>query len=341
MRSRSNGGVIGAFALPSKNYANGVFFIHDAAIYNTGSNPIWPINSGYLANATVTGGGSITIDSNDTNYKYATFTSNGTFSIITGSGMVEMLLVGGGGGGGAGYTQSNGFVTPGAGGGGGGVVVQNLWMNPGTLVDIKIGAGGAGGTYSAYASLNGVTTSAISGSGFSFYALGGGSGAGYYTGTGAYSGSSGGSGGGVNQASMTTDTTTTGSTTQSSTYGYGYGNSGGPNAHAVANNPYYSAAGGGGAGSRGVRGAAVTNELNGDGGYGYYSSIPTTQLAGHMYDSSNNAYQHTSSTTSYNGLTVGGGGEGGAASWTSSGSYNYQTGGTGASGIVILRYRYK
>ena len=74
MRSRSNGGVIGAYSLPNQNYANGVFFIHDAAIYNTGLNPIWPLAAGFIYSAT---GGTITTAVDNSNYKVHTFSEIG------------------------------------------------------------------------------------------------------------------------------------------------------------------------------------------------------------------------------------------------------------------------
>ena len=119
MRSRSNGGIIGAYALPTQNYANGVFFIHDAAIYNTGTSPIWPLGTGYIYSAT---GGTISTAVDNSNYKTHTFTANGTFTVVNGSGPMEILVVGGGGSarggsagagparyGFAGYSGSNGF----------------------------------------------------------------------------------------------------------------------------------------------------------------------------------------------------------------------------------------
>ena len=97
MRSRSNGGIIGAYGLPTQNYANGVFFIHDAAIYNTGASPIWPLATGFIYSAT---GGTISTAADNSNYKVHTFTSNSTFTITTGSAYIDIFMVGGGGAGG-------------------------------------------------------------------------------------------------------------------------------------------------------------------------------------------------------------------------------------------------
>ena len=99
MRSRSNGGVIGSYALPNQNNANGVFFIHDAAIYNTGLNPIWPLSTtgGILYSVSGTGTTSVALD--NSNYKLHTLTSNGTFTVTTGAAFIEIFMVGGGGAG--------------------------------------------------------------------------------------------------------------------------------------------------------------------------------------------------------------------------------------------------
>ena len=140
MRSRSNGGVIGAYALPTQNYANGVFFIHDAAIYNTGPNPIWPLGTGFIYSAT---GGTIGTATDNANYKTHTFTANGTFTVVNGSGELEILLVGGGGSGGIirnnSGTQISSLVS--GGGGGGGVTVVSTWVEPGTTFTVTVGQG--------------------------------------------------------------------------------------------------------------------------------------------------------------------------------------------------------
>ena len=141
MRSRSNGGVIGAYALPTQNYANGVFFIHDAAIYNTGPNPIWPLGTGFIYSAT---GGTISTAVDNPNYKLHTFTANGTFTVATGSAYIEILLVGGGGPGGTGRTNSTGeyYVCGGGGAGGSVTLVESVFVNPGTTFTVEVGQGG-------------------------------------------------------------------------------------------------------------------------------------------------------------------------------------------------------
>lgn len=178
MRSRSNGGVIGAYQLPSQNFANGVFFIHDAAIYNTGSNPIWPLGTGYIYSAS---GGTITIADDNTNYKLHKFKANGTFTITTGSGYIDILVVGGGGAGGY-AAHTTGFASQNRGGGGAGgqvTLFKDVFVNGPTTFTVTVGEGGTSLTTSNFTTpavgagkLSRVTSS----SGYSFVSYGGGPG---------------------------------------------------------------------------------------------------------------------------------------------------------------------
>ena len=82
-------------------------------------------------------------------YKYHTFTSNGAFTVASGSDTVEILVVGGGGGGG---TNNDGGTDGGAGGGGGGVATSAVPVQgPGTY-NITVGNGGPGGSWPAHGS---------------------------------------------------------------------------------------------------------------------------------------------------------------------------------------------
>jgi hypothetical protein len=93
-------------------------------------------------------------------YKYHTFTSNGTLTVI-GTGPIEILAVGGGGGGGS---------QPGVGGGGGGgVIAYDSYICTSNL-SITIGNGSGAG---AIGSANGGSTT-VTGTGISVTALGGG-----------------------------------------------------------------------------------------------------------------------------------------------------------------------
>ena len=89
---------------------------------------IWRLQSGISAT-----GGTITTDGN---YTVHTFTSSGTFTVTSGSGNVEYLVVGGGGGGGTGS----------AGGGGGAGEVRAQVPDSLSLrrhIRSRVGAGGA------------------------------------------------------------------------------------------------------------------------------------------------------------------------------------------------------
>lgn len=172
MRSRSNGGVIGAYQLPTQNYANGVFFIHDAAIYNTGNNPIWPLGTGFIYSAT---GGTISTAVDNANYKLHTFTANGTFTVTTGSAYIEIFLVGGGGGGGYVYSGGSYWSSAGGGGGGGVVHVNTVFVDGGTTFTVEVGQAGAGSaTYNSGSS--GKPSKVTSNKGHSYTAYGGGAG---------------------------------------------------------------------------------------------------------------------------------------------------------------------
>ena len=66
-------------------------------------------------------GGNVSALAPGNGYKYHTFTSPGTFSVASGNGSVEILVVGGGGGGG---------LCHGGGGGAGGLVFHPLDLFP-------------------------------------------------------------------------------------------------------------------------------------------------------------------------------------------------------------------
>ena len=126
-------------------------------------------------------GGTITTSGN---MKIHTFTSNGTFQITAGIGVLNSLLVGGGGGGGnAGYYAS--------GGGGGGVLSTSSTIAPAGSYPIVVGGGGSAGglgSQGGNSTFNGLT--AFGGGGGSTATItasgtqNGGSGAGGTSGTG-------------------------------------------------------------------------------------------------------------------------------------------------------------
>jgi hypothetical protein len=373
MRSRNNGGVIGAFQQPNPNYANGVFFIHDAAIYNTGSNPIWPLASGYIYSAT---GGTITnanstYQSINSVYKVHTFTSNGTFTVVNGAGALEILLVGGGGTGGGGYTSGTNSKFTGGGGGGGGVVVVSTWVKGTTTFTVEVGATAT--VNSNLARANGFPSKVTSTAGHNYTAAGGGAGyiswgANIYTGyptaipdggsgagEGGYyqSGSLGGIGRGIYPGSAYINDTRQG-------YDGAF--------YVNASTTHDGAGGGGGASEPGYAANNLTSAVNaGKGGDGYL--WPRTGLyygagggAGRHYLNTegityggaraglNSNGLYTGGTGGYNSSStvVGNGGNGtnGYGCGGGGGATNNASGGTnvnssGGSGTVIFCYRYK
>jgi len=260
MRSRNNGGVIGAYQLPNQNYANGVFFIHDAAIYNTGSNPIWPLASSLLYTVSTTGSVTIATANNSGNMKTATFTSNGTFTVNNGSGVLEVLLVGGGGPGGwANNSLSSGYSSAGGGGGGGGVVLLSTWVNPGTTFTVEVG------TSTSTTRIQGYPSKISSTTGLNYTVLGGGYGGGVWGG--AFAGGNGGSGGGGGSYYSGSSVTQAYGTTGAGVGGTDFMNNGGSATSGVG---FSNAGGGGGAGTVGYDSTYSSNTaLASAGGDGY------------------------------------------------------------------------
>lgn len=266
MRSRSNGGVIGAFAYPNQNRANGVFFIHDAAIYNTGPNPIWPLSSGFIYSAT---GGTITIAAHNSNYKVHTFSSNSTFTIENGAAEIQILLVGGGGAGGRSQLGTTVADVQGAGGGGGGgVTVVNTFVSGPTTFTVEVGLGGEGITSTTGISVrnSGKPSKVTSTAGHSYSASGGGYG-GSVVGAVLYSPSSGGSGGGAPGYYNTLGTYATKDGLST------YGNDGGSSISGLNTSPYVNGGGGGGATGPGY-----------DANYSFNTSLASAGGPGYLWE---------------------------------------------------------
>jgi hypothetical protein len=243
-------------------------------------------------------------------YTIHTFTSSGTFNVISG-GEVEYLVVAGGGGG----------ANRDAGGGGAGGMLTGTLTNvtPDTYT-ITRGAGGAGG-----ASTNGADgTNGSNSTALGFTAIGGGGG-----GAQGSNGGSGGSGGGGGYTAPGSGTGTG-----------GQGNNGGLGrvATGYTGTGY---AGGGGGGAGGVGGNARGLEDGGHGGGGLQSSISGTPTyyagggGGGGNDSGGTGGSGVGGNggvpSGYNATANTGGGGGGARSGGG-------TGGAGGSGIVIIRY---
>lgn len=277
-----------------------------------------------------TGGTVTTITVGSDTYKVHTFTTSGAFTVLSGTGLLEYLVIGGGGGGG-GATRGGGG---GAGGyrcsvvgeasGGGTLAEARVTAVPGTY-PVIVGAGGASGPYDGTWEF--APSAGLSGgnSRFSNIESFGGGGGGFGNRGGAdRSPKAGGSGGGgflfhwIGGAGFP-----------------GQGFSGGdPSA-----NPPYSS-GGGGAAVKGGNAAAVTGGIGGDGVSSSINGTATFRAGG----GSGSDFQANSGWAGGAGgggvgrnalnTTVGQAPSNGAASTGSGGGAS----GNGGSGIVIIRY---
>jgi len=254
-----------------------------------------------------TGGTESTYSSGGTNYKVHTFTSSGTFTAEA-SGSVDYLVVAGGGGGGR---------SGGGGGGAGGFRTATGFSVSAQNYSITVGGGGGGGSLNTIGGQGGNSI-------FSTITSIGGGGGGSGEGVSGYDGGNGGSGGGSwrNNGSPGSGTAGQGNAAGSRSSGIGgggggageagntdstaYGGDGLTNNLRTGSNIYY--AGGGGAGA--AQAAGIT-AIGGDGGgaNGILETgtpIPAT-------------------------ANLGGGGGG-------SGTGDGVPGGSGGSGIVVIRY---
>jgi hypothetical protein len=272
-----------------------------------------------------------------TPYVTHTFTSAGTFQVTSGSGSVDHLVVAGGGGGG-------GII--GGGGGGGGVLTGTTSVSPGSYA-VTVGTGGTGGT-----GWDTTTQQGARGGNSTFGALtaqgGGGGGAHGGTATCLAATANGGSGGGG--ANLTAaGCTGTGTVGQGSSGGAATGNqnagSGGGGASAAGAAATTVAttftAGNGGAGaSSSITGSAQTYGAGGSGGVRTAATcggapvictgVPGTGTGGSGFGSTLQIEELASSARAGTGAGGGGGGY-----WRSTSS---NSGGDGASGIVVVRY---
>jgi hypothetical protein len=257
-------------------------------------------------------------------YRYHTFFDTGSinFTVGSGSGSAEYLIVAGGGGGASG------------GGGAGGLLTGTVSLSAQTY-GIVVGEGGRG-HFCANGSVvgaNGTNSSA-----FGFTAIGGGGGAaigdvGNPTGLGAGRGVNGGSGGGA--GAFNSSGTSGGNGTS------GQGNNGG--SQPGGNSPF---PGGGGGGAGSVGGNALNSTTPGVGGSGIkvfgnwyaaggagglYGAIPSPRIRGGSGIGGDGNYNNTGfqggASSGYNGTGSGGGG-----------TYNGGHGGAGGTGVVIVRY---
>jgi hypothetical protein len=267
-------------------------------------------------NARGSGIASNTVNGTPSSIVTRSFTTVGsdTWTVPDGVTSVEYIVVGGGGGGGAGAGTGAG-----GGAGGGSVKTGTLIVTPGEVCNIAVGTGGLGGTIPSGNSSNGMP-----GTGSIFKtitALGGG--LGFRNGATNESGFYGRGG-----AAQSGDTPTTGGS--------------GGNVRDGGGNPNQGAGGGGGgAGSAGVTSTSNDSDNNrgGDGGVGIFSTLENGTnkeygKGGKGADEGTQAFIGT--LPGANGTaTTGNGGGGGASHWLGG---NAAPGGSGGSGIVILKY---
>ena len=240
-------------------------------------------------------------------YKIHDFQSNGTFEITSGSGEVEVLVVGGGGSEGG----SNSGCHGGGGGGGGGVVFQKINLSAGKYT-VTVGYGGMWRQ-------NGGNSVFGSGTDNTITALGGGAGGPTLSGN----GNSGGSGGGGSRHDTNNQG---GGATQPSSADGGFGNAGGDTGNNT--NP----GGGGGAGGAGNDGDAGSNPGRGGAGkqFTQFGVAIYFGAGGNGNGGGSNTGPEGQTGTSNNGAGNTGAGGGGSAG----GGTRY----SGGSGRVMIRY---
>ena len=258
----------------------------------------------FIGGVSATGGTITTADG----YTIHTFTSSGTFTVVSG-GEVEYLVVAGGGGGGSSWE--------GGGAGAGGLMNGTLNINNGSYT-ITVGEGGVGGRGSG-ASNSRVPTNGSNSSFSGFVALGGGVGG---QNTPEQYPTSGGSGGGGTHTRVTP-----GNAIGSDQFG---------NAGGLGIESTLVGAGGGGAGAVG-QGPTVSK--GGDGGVGleYFGSYYAGgggggRRYGSPHGVGGNGGGGNGGTAGASAASNTGGGGGGGAGGTNA------IGGNGGSGIVIIRY---
>ena len=277
--------------------------------------------------APVVTGGSLT---SDATYFYRTFTANGTLGVTSNNITVDVLRISGGGGAGYGFS---------GGGGAGGHLLTTSYSLPVANYTVTIGGGGGGGASGQARGTNGTDTSFT---GLSS-PVGGGAGGAENGNNGALSGGSGGGGLGSNGGVAGTGGAGTS----------GQGNAGGNGVPS----PNTSGGGGGGAGASG--GTAVnlrpgvggngTNSYSswasatgtgesgyyagGGGGGGFYTNTGFQTEGGLGGGGYSRSAMNDRTTVHVEGLAnMGAGGGGGSQGVTNS------VGGSGGSGIVIVRY---
>ena len=257
-----------------------------------------------------------------------TIKTSGKFRVQTGTNEVDVLVVAGGGGGG----KDNG----GGGGAGGFQSFTNQKVQPGSDINVTIGAGGVGSDASPATSAGAGTDTVFANPISSLTSAGGGFGGSNGIAPGPGNGLAGGSGGGVGGGT----TATAGAAPDAS-----QGNAGGAAGNDAGDNFSKCGGGGGGAGAAGTAG----NNAAGFGGIGGPSSITGTDT---LFAGGGGGGNENSGNNSAGG-GIGGGGRGGVpnstggvAGTTSTGSgggggQGSGDGGAGGSGLVIVKEKDK
>lgn len=276
----------------------------------------------------------------DNTYWYHVFNNSGVLDVKTAMNVDYLVVAGGGGGAGVGYDGAGGG---GAGGlrstvtatGGGGALESQLSLLP-VQYPIVVGAGGSGGTQSNGSSGNNSVFSTVT-------STGGGFGARLKDAGGNSPGGAGGSGGGAAAGGGSSEAGVGGTRTASPVQGY---NGGGVTM--VASLYWGASGGGGGSGAAGSNGSAAgtsPNSVGGNGGNGTAVSITgssvtyagggggATGYGSNGSAGSGGAGAGVRSTTPPNATANTGSGGGGNGNQTSG-----VIGGSGGSGVVIVRY---
>lgn len=284
---------------PGTPFAGALRYNSTTGYYEAGFGTLW---RNLVDSRIVATGGTITYSGG---YTIHTFTSSGTFTVLSGSGTVECLIVAGGGGAGGGNSGCHG----GGGGGAGGIVYRAAESVLVGSYAVTVGGGGAPSGGDGQYGANGGNSTFLG-----LTALGGGGGGATLT----ANGLNGGSGGG---ASRDKTYNAGGTGLQPGSASGGYGNNGGGTGSST------SAGGGGGAGGAGQSGTDGAR-----GGIG----LQFTQFGTSVYygGGGNGAGQSDSTLgrtpTGQSGAANTGAGGGGAPGGATRGS--------GGSGIVIVRY---
>lgn len=288
-----------------------------ATLIKTGTN-FWQIFGTHLANLIVATGGTITTSGN---FKIHTFTSSGTFTVVSGAGNLDSLVIAGGGSGG---TSSGGA----GGGGAGGLIYTTAEAASITAYPVTVGAGGATPFPTLTFGNNGANSD------FNGHTATGGGGGGSYSSNNAQNGGSG--GGGANNFA-------TGFPGGLGTVGQG--NDGGAGSSgstsAMGGGGGAGAVGGAGSGSTaGDGGVGVSNSITGTpifyaGGGGGGTETPFSTIAGAGGNGGGGAGS-VDSTAATDGTDGKGGGGGGGGSNAGAGPS-----GKGGDGVVIIRYQYQ